>query len=113
MSDEGTELVNQRNTDEFDLNIGRANSGRSHMNNTAVGEPGWLGNPYPESDYGREECIRLFRTDFEERIDEDAAFREAVENLRGKTLACWCVPKACHGEVILDYLASTDPEVNA
>lgn len=99
-----TELVNQRHTDEFDVNIGRGDSGRSHMNNTAVGEPGWLGNPYKASTYGRRTCIRRFKADFEKRIEEDTEFREAVEDLRGKTLACWCVPKPCHGEVILDYL---------
>lgn len=27
-----------------------------------------------------------------------------LEPLRGKRLACWCAPKACHAEVILEAL---------
>lgn len=99
-----TELVNQKRTDEFDVDIGRADYGSSNMNNTSVGEPGWLGNPYSKDDYGREKCIELFRKDFVERLQTDPEFRRAVEGLQGKTLGCWCKPKACHGDVILEFL---------
>lgn len=27
-----------------------------------------------------------------------------LDELRGKVLACWCYPKACHGDVLLDRL---------
>lgn len=74
------------------------------MNNTPVGRPGWIGNPYPESEYGRDECIELFRADFLERLDSDPEFRDRVEDLRGETLGCYCRPKPCHGDVILAYL---------
>ena len=99
-----TQLVNQRNTDAYDVDIGRADGGTSHMMNTEIGEPGWLGNPYPVSNYSREESIANYREDFLARVHQDEAFREAVENLRGGTLACWCTPKPCHGDVILEYL---------
>ena len=99
-----TRLVNQRNTDTYDVDIGRADSGTSHMMNTEIGDPGWLGNPYPVSEYSREESIANYREDFLARVDQDKAFREAVEELRGRTLACWCKPKPCHGDVILEYL---------
>lgn len=107
-----TELVNQHKTNSYDIDIGRADNGQSHMNNTEAGEPGWIGNPYPESEHGREKCIELFREDFEERIASDPEFRNAVENLRGKTLGCWCSPKPCHGDVIIEYINSTDGESN-
>jgi len=99
-----TEVVNQKRTDAYDVDIGRANRGQNNMNNTPIGEPGWLGNPYPKSDHGREKCIELFREDFVERLQDDPEFRSAVEELRGKTLGCYCKPKACHGDVILEFL---------
>ena len=99
-----TQLVNQRDTDKYDLDIGRADGGTSHMMNTEIGEPGWLGNPYPVTDHSREESIANYREDFLARIHQDDEFREAVEGLRGQTLACWCAPEHCHGDVILDYL---------
>lgn len=97
-------LVNQKHSDNYTVDIGRADNGNSHMNNTEVGKPGWIGNPYPESEYGRERCIELFRSDFEERIESDEEFRQAVENLRGEILGCYCKPKPCHGDVIIEYL---------
>jgi len=27
-----------------------------------------------------------------------------LEKLRGKILGCWCKPKACHGDVIIELL---------
>lgn len=98
-----TRLVNQRDTDSYDIDIGRANGGTSHINNTAVGEPGWLGNPYSASDYSREGAIRRYRGDFYDRLEDDA-FERAVKDLRGQTLACWCVPQPCHGDVLVEYL---------
>lgn len=109
-----TRLVNQKNTSNFDVDIGRANNGESNILNTRPKEPGWLGNPYLLSDgYSRAESIRCYREDFYERLEDDE-FRAAVEALRGQTLACWCVdaPKTaakepydtCHGEIILAHL---------
>ena len=100
-----TALVNQRNTDEYDVDIGRANGGQSHLNNTPVGDCGWLGNPYKLTDgHSREKSIKMYRKDFYNHIREDKDFREAVERLKGLTLACWCRPRDCHGDVIVDYL---------
>jgi hypothetical protein len=31
--------------------------------------------------------------------------REHVHELRGKTLGCWCSPKPCHGDVLLELAA--------
>ena len=104
-----TRLVNQHETDNYDIDIGRADGGESHINNTRVGEPGWLGNPYALSKgFSRDESIRRYRVDFAERLCESGRFRAAVEGLRGQTLGCWCAPERCHGDVILAYLAETD-----
>ncbi len=85
-----------------DVYIGRGSG--SHLNNTKIGQRGWLGNPYPLSEYTRDESIGLFRRDFEARIANDEEFKAAVEKLAGKRLGCFCKPAACHGDVIAEYL---------
>jgi len=102
-----TEVVNINHVrhDEWDVYIGRKNDGVYHMNSVDVGEPGWLGNPYKLSENTRSEAIQKYRRAFYKRLDEDPDFKEAVEELRGKTLACHCKPKDCHGDVIREYLS--------
>ncbi|MEZ3143768.1 DUF4326 domain-containing protein [Halobaculum sp. MBLA0143] len=67
-----------------------------------------FGNPFrlekDGGDYTREGSVEAYREWFLGQVDDDPAFREAVEELRGETLGCWCKPKACHGDVILAYL---------
>lgn len=85
-----TELVNIRHG-KADVYIGR-------------GSP--FGNPYVlGADGDREEVIRLYRIYFHDKIARDPGFRVQVEALRGKRLGCHCSPLACHGDVILEYLA--------
>lgn len=60
------------------------------------------GNPYPmrtESD--RVRVVRMYEKYARARMREDAAFRDAVRTLYGKTVACWCAPRLCHGDVLL------------
>lgn len=109
--DEVTEVVNVNDTDrDVDQYIGRYRTEDDdlrihHMNNTDVGEPGWLGNPYKvDVDGGRAEVIAKFRMEFAHRIAEDEEFRQAVLELQGDVLGCWCKPEACHGDVIKSYL---------
>ena len=67
-----------------------------------------FGNPFrleeDGGDYTREESVAQYEKWFKKKIQTDPDFREAVEDLRGETLGCWCKPKACHGDVILAYL---------
>ncbi len=63
------------------------------------------GNPYRiSSTCTREESIEKFKKYFKNRMRVDPDFREAVESLRGRKLACWCTPLPCHGDVYIDYL---------
>lgn len=79
----------------YDVYIGRA--GR--------GEDGYFGNPFTTgSSGGRREAIARFKTYFLERIDKDAEFKTRVLALKGKQLGCFCKPKACHGDVIAEWL---------
>ncbi len=88
-----TEVVNMAEKDTWDRKIDRTTR---------------FGNPFRmEEDggqYTREECIAAYRGWFLTKIQTDPGFREAVEELAGKTLGCWCKPEPCHGDVIVEYL---------
>lgn len=98
-----TRVVNKYDTDTYDVDITRSDGGSGHLNSREIGREGWLGNPYPKSQYGRGECIERFRADFEARLDADTEFRAAVADLSGQALGCVCAPKPCHGEVIAEW----------
>lgn len=77
------------------------------------GENGWLGNPFVTEDnggdYTHEEAVEKYRYVFYQKLQNDSMFRDAVEQLRGKTLGCWCRrvdedEPACHGDVIAEWL---------
>ena len=73
-------------------------------------------NPYKIGrDGNREEVIQKYR----DYLDNSPFLLRALlvlrENLeRGQKLGCWCVPKACHGHVLLEalgYSASSEIEM--
>ena len=70
-----------------------------------IGRPSIFGNPFSiGKDGDREKVINLFRSYFYNRLDYDIDFKLEVEKLKRKTLACWCKPEACHGDIIVEYL---------
>lgn len=92
--------------DDVDTYAGRGKNGRN-MLDTPVGKRGWLGNPFSLEKHTREDSIDKFRKVFEDKLDRDDEFREAVKDLSGKTLGCWCQDldkdsPACHASVIAD-----------
>lgn len=95
--------------DDCDVYIGRADDGDGgevHLLNADVGQRGWLGNPYPAEQYGRDEAVGMFTKALLRELEQRPALRTAlVERCRGKTLGCLCGcansdDKRCHGEVI-------------
>lgn len=76
-------------TDPFDVYIGR---------------PSKWGNPFTEkTGDSRTQVIRKYREWL--MYDPDAAeLRLELHTLEGKTLGCWCKPKACHGDVIVELI---------
>lgn len=89
--------------DKFDVYIGRAGKGQD----------GFFGNPV-RIGYACPECgtkhmdggstLPCYRAYFERRMRRDPEFRDRVEELKGKTMACFCAPKPCHGDVMQAYL---------
>jgi hypothetical protein len=64
-----------------------------HAANTDPTDPGWLGNPYQmdgDTVAERRRVIAAWTRYFLARVQRDAEFRAAVENLRGQRVACWC-----------------------
>lgn len=75
-------------------------------------EEGCFGNPFylkdPDNDREREIVINNYRAYFYNLIEHSPAFKDAVLSLKGKRLGCFCAPKPCHGDVIVEYLAADD-----
>lgn len=62
-----------------------------------IGRPSKWGNPYSiGKDGSREEVIQKYK----QHLLASPALMEALKELKGKTLGCWCSPKACHGEIL-------------
>ena len=79
----------------FDVYIGRPGHGQD----------GYFGNPFVVvRDGTRQEVIERYLEYFLAKIERDSEFRSRVEDLRGKTLGCFCKPEACHGDVIVAWL---------
>ena len=73
-----------------------------------IGRGSIYGNPYVIGvDGTREEVIEKYRKYFNERIASDEEFKKEVLTLKNKILCCYCAPKSCHGDVIIQYLSST------
>lgn len=64
-----------------------------------IGRPSRFGNPFVIGRDGtREEVIAKYRAWIMTQPDLLAALPE----LRGQDLLCWCAPKPCHGDVLLE-----------
>jgi len=70
-----------------------------------IGRPSIFGNPYTIGlDGTREVVITKFKKYFYNKIETDEHFKNRVLELEGHTLGCYCSPKACHGDVIIEWL---------
>lgn len=96
-----TTVVNIQDT-RAGVYIGRGPGGRVGRQ---PGERGYFGSPFPLHDEReREAVVARYRTWFERRVGSDPVFRREVLKLRGKQLICFCAPRACHGQVIAEWV---------
>lgn len=94
-------VVNLRHSD-YDVYIGR----RGH------GHDGYFGNPIVPGKtcpvcgevHSRGNTLKCYREYLEVRLEQDPDFRERVKALRGKVLGCFCKPRPCHGDVLLEFV---------
>ena len=72
-----------------------------------IGRPLKWGNPFrigPDGD--RAEVIAKYR----DWIKGHPTLRAALHELRGKRLGCYCAPKACHGDVLVELIEEDNNE---
>jgi len=90
-----TKVINIKSGEKYDVYIGR---------------PSEFGNPFThiknretKAEYivsTRKEAIQKYK----EYLLNNSELLDKIEQLRGKTLGCWCSPKKCHGDVIIEIL---------
>lgn len=62
-------------------------------------------NPYKIGvDGSRETVLRLYRAHLRAMLERDPQARQELEALRGKRLGCFCKPKDCHGDILVEAL---------
>lgn len=92
-------LVNLTETDDWTVYIGRENS----YYNLSESK---FSNPYTTNEYERETAVRLYELWFYRQLFSDENFFNSFVALQDERLACWCLPEACHGEVIANALVA-------
>lgn len=72
-----------------------------------IGRPSKWGNPFSHLDLvnsikceSREEAVNKYR----EWIKTQPRLLKALPELKNKILGCWCAPKACHGDVLVELI---------
>lgn len=90
-----TTVVNLRSGDEYDVYIGRGPNSK------------W-GNPFViGKDGSRKEVIDKYR----EWIKTQPHLMNSLHELKGMRLACFCVPKLCHGHVLAELADSAQEDM--
>jgi len=91
-------VVNMKWREPYDVYIGHQMPWRPYF----LKKKSIWANPYAKQLHGekitREECLRLYR----EYVLSKPELVEKLPGLRGTTLACWCAPERCHGDVLLE-----------
>lgn len=81
-------VVNKHHKVPYDLYIGRGSK--------------W-GNPFAiTADCTREQAIKKYREHLWQQIKAGKITLIELASLDGKTLGCFCAPRACHGHVLSD-----------
>lgn len=63
-----------------------------------IGRPSKWGNPFVIGrDGNREEVVQKYH----DWILTQPQLLKDLHELKGKVLACWCAPQACHGDVLV------------
>jgi hypothetical protein len=66
-----------------------------------IGRPSKWGNPFQIGTHGtRKEVIEKYRN----YILNNKELMDSLYELEGKILGCWCKPKPCHGDVLVELI---------
>lgn len=83
------------NQEDYDVFIGRGSKWGNPF--THITDKPTLADTIVES---REEAIEKYR----EYILGNQALMGSLDELEGKVLGCYCKPKSCHGDILLELL---------
>ncbi|QXJ25925.1 DUF4326 domain-containing protein [Actinomadura graeca] len=62
-----------------------------------IGRPSKWGNPFAIGPHvSREQAVSRY----EQWLPTQPHLLDALGELRGKILGCWCTPRRCHGEIL-------------
>lgn len=65
-----------------------------------IGRPSKWGNPFIVGKHGeRGECVVLYRHWL---LENEELMEQVRAELKGKDLVCFCKPRACHGDILLE-----------
>ena len=65
-------------------------------------------NPFSIKEFGtREVVLEKYRSYIEKKIENKEV---DLDELRGKTLGCWCKPDGCHGDILLELVRGDEIE---
>lgn len=66
-----------------------------------IGRPSIWGNPFEIGKHGnREEVIEKYR----KYVLDNPLLMSQLMDLDGTVLGCWCKPKPCHGDVLVELI---------
>ena len=77
-----------------------------------IGRPSKWGNPFEiNKDGTREEVVEKYRKVVMHNDKYWSVWRwDAKTALKGKDLVCWCAPKLCHGDILLEIANGNENE---
>ena len=77
-----------------------------------IGRGSKWGNPFSHKDNTMAKFKVLSRKEavekYEEWIKTQPHLMENLQELKGKTLGCWCKPQSCHGDILKKLVDSLD-----
>ena len=78
---------------------------KRHKFDVYIGRPSKWGNPFEIGKDGtRKEVINKYA----EWIRTQPHLMADLHELRGKVLGCWCSPKMCHGDILVQLANTND-----
>jgi len=68
-------------------------------NDVYIGKPTMWSNPFVIGEFNREEAVSKYRIWI---MSQPELIARVKKDLKNKNLVCFCAPKACHGDVLLE-----------
>jgi hypothetical protein len=103
-----TKLINCKKANLIKLGYRDLEHWLEDHNHVYIGRCGWVPgmfsskwrNPFSVKKYGRDGCLEKYR----EYILNNQELLNSLSELKDKTLACWCFPSPCHGDILIDLI---------